>query len=196
MSTRETIKKGLADVAWWMAWSDHAEEHRCANLCGARIEEIAPKVPAEILERAEEALRKIEARMKACAEMERAIKDLALDYVLDTCESEGVTVTSALYLAAHIDIRDRNLLLVRAAHNGSPWSYAECTPIDLYENTDYAHRFGMCLGYAIAGAGVSWSDDHADVPLPDLYYCSDINDRARDIADSTCEHGKPESEES
>ena len=106
MSTRETIKLGLASITWWMAWSDHAEEHCCASLSGMEISEIAPKVPTEILERAEEALQKIETRLKTHKPLLELVTRHAARVESYTEEDETI-VNAALMVAACEDVARR-----------------------------------------------------------------------------------------
>ena len=169
-----------------------------ANLSDAQIDQIAPKVPDSVMEQAEATLQKIEARMAAHASSQRSAAD-AIAWLREYAEPAHVSdivtevqsssAVAALVYAAKADaIADQDPEL-------KEFEEPTADALSLLEDPEYARRFGQCLGYAVAGVGVSWSDDHAEIPMPDLYYCTGINDHARDIADSACAHNKPESEE-
>jgi hypothetical protein len=162
--TRDAIKQGIADLAWWMQWSDHVEEHRCCNLSGCKISEIAPETPPEYLEGAEKALAKVETKISQHEALQQAIH--AALGMADACQVEEV-ITSEVCGA----------LLAAAVADGDP---------SLYDQTEYAQRFGHCIAYALCGAGVSWSDDHKEIPWPDLYDTS-LFDDLYDLADSRCD---------
>lgn len=166
MSTRQKILQGMAECAWWMAWSDHAEEHRCVNLSGMEISEIAPPVPPEAFQLAEKALAKVEARILEHAPLADRITacKAACDDLDVVCECNVSPVCGALLAAAFAD-EDRHE----------------------YGRTEYALRFGRCIAYDLAGAGVSWSDDHAEIPWPDMYDSS-MYYALFCLAEERCEH--------
>lgn len=163
MTTRETIRQGIADLTWWMQWSDHVEEHRCCNLSGCEISELAPETPPEYSAAAEIALAKVEAKLSQCAALQQAVR-AALGHA-DTDQATEVRTSQVC-----------GALLAAAVADGDA---------SLYDDQEYAQRFGQCIAYALCGAGVSWSDDHAEIPLPDLYDTS-MPDRLDGLADSLC----------
>ena len=165
METRETIKQGIAELAWWIAWSDHTERHDCYNLSGCEISEHAPPVPAEAFQAAEKALAKVESRIGHHAALQQAIR-AALGHD-DVGADQAKEVQTSQVCGA---------LLAAAVADGDP---------SLYQDQEYALRFGRCIAYALCGAGVSWSDDHKEIPLPDLYDTS-LSDTADYLADSLC----------
>lgn len=167
METRETIKQGIAELAWWMQWSDHVEEHRCCNLSGCEISEVAPETPPEYSAAAEIALAKVETKISQHEALQQAIR-AALDHA-DACQAEEVSTSEVC-----------GALLAAAVADGDP---------SLYQDQEYAQRFGRCIAYALCDAGVSWSDDHKEIPLPRLYDTS-LFDSLYDLADSLCEKGK------
>jgi len=162
---RDTIKQGIAELAWWIAWSDHAERHDCYNLSGCEISEHAPPVPTEAFQAAEKALAKVESRIGQCAALQQAIRaaldhdDVDADQTMEAATSE---VCGALIAAAVAD-----------------------GDASLYDDQEYALRFGRCIAHALCGSGVSWSDDHAEIPWPDLYDTS-LSDVVSDLADTLC----------
>ena len=48
-------------------------------------------------------------------------------------------------------------------------------------------RFGNCMAYEAMGAGVSWADDHAEIPFYDVPY-GEFYD-LRYVAEVSCKHG-------
>lgn len=163
MTTRETIRQGIADLTWWMQWSDHVEEHRCCNLSGCEISELAPETPPEYSAAAEIALAKVEAKLSQCEALQQAAS-AALGHA-DTDQATEVRTSQVC-----------GALLAAAVADGDA---------SLYDDQEYAQRFGHCIAYTLCGAGVSWSDDHAEIPLPDLYDTS-MSDRLDGLADSLC----------
>ena len=164
--TRGTIKQGIAELAWWIAWSDHVERHDCYNLSGCEISEHAPPVPTEALQAAEKALVKVESRIGQHAALQQAIRAALGHDDVDAAHQVEEVHTSQVCGA----------LLAAAVADGDP---------SLYQDQEYALRFGRCIAYALCGAGVSWSDDHKEIPLPDLYDTS-LSDTADYLADSLC----------
>ena len=165
METRETIKQGIAELAWWIAWSDHTERHDCYNLSGCEISEHAPPVPAEAWKAAEKALAKVESRIGQHAALQQAIRAALSHADVDRWQVAEVATSQVC-----------GALLAAAVADGDA---------SLYDDQEYAQRFGHCIAYALCGAGVSWSDDHAEIPLPDLYDTS-MSDRLDGLADSLC----------
>ncbi len=161
--TRDTIKQGIADLTWWMQWSDHVEEHRCCNLSGCEISELAPETPPEYSAAAEIALAKVEAKLSQCEALQQAIR-AALGHA-DTDQATEARTSQVC-----------GALLAAAVADGDA---------SLYDDQEYAQRFGHCIAYALCGAGVSWSDDHAEIPLPRLYDTS-MSDRLDGLAASLC----------
>ena len=165
METRETIKQGIAELAWWIAWSDHTERHDCYNLSGCEISEHAPPVPAEVFQAAEKALAKVESRIGQCVALQQAIR-AALDH--DDVDSDQATEARTSQVCG--------ALLAAALADGDT---------SLYDDQEYALRFGRCIAHSLCGSGVSWSDDHKEIPWPDLYDTS-LSDVVSDLADSLC----------
>lgn len=161
--TRDTIKQGIAELAWWIAWSDHAERHDCYNLSGCEISEHAPPVPAEAFQAAEKALAKVESRIGQCAALQQAIRAAIGHADTDQATEARTSQVCGALLAAAVADGDASL----------------------YDDQEYAQRFGRCIAYAMCGAGVSWSDDHKEIPWPDLYDTS-LSDLADDLADTLC----------
>jgi hypothetical protein len=165
MTTRDTIKQGIAELAWWIAWSDHTERHDCYNLSGCEISEHAPPVPAEAFQAAEKALAKVESRIGHHEALQQAIRA-----ALGCGDVDGDEINEAAASEAC------GALLAAAVADGDP---------SLYNNQEYALRFGRCIAHSLCGSGVSWSDDHAEIPWPDLYDTS-LSDAIGDLADSLC----------
>jgi hypothetical protein len=165
MTTRETIKQGIADLTWWMQWSDHVEEHGCCNLSGCEISELAPETPPEYSAAAEIALAEVEAKLSQCYALQQAVC-AALGHA-DADSDQATEARTSQVCGA---------LLAAALADGDA---------SLYDDQEYAQRFGHCIAYALSGAGVSWSDDHAEIPLPDLYDTS-MSDRLDGLATSLC----------
>lgn len=165
MKTRDAIKQGIAELAWWIAWSDHAERHDCYNLSGCEISEHAPPVPAEAFQAAEKALAEVERRIGRHAALQEEIC-----VALGCGGVDGDEINEAAASEAC------GALLAAAVADGDP---------SLYNDQEYALRFGRCIAYAMCGAGVSWSDDHKEIPWPDLYDTS-LSDTADYLADSLC----------
>lgn len=185
MSTKETIIEAFANLTWCLAWSDHVEEHGCYNLSGCRIEEHAPALPELARTLAAEAIAKVEKRLAEHKPfMDAAV---AAHYWLrehsDPSDSKEILaecdaslVCAALLVAARADAtKDQDPI---SAEFEEPTIEA----IDLYTDDDYAKRFGDCLAYQLPGHGVAWSDDHEEIPLPDMYDTTPC-DRLRDVAD-------------
>jgi hypothetical protein len=156
-----------------MEWSDHAEEHRCANLSGMDISEIAPPVPTEAFKLAEKALAKVCSHIREHAELAEEIAG-AIDYCCGfgdsfiKVECQESPVCGALLFAALKD-------------NGTA-----AGAIDDYCTDEYARRFGRCIAYDLCGAGVAWSDDHEEIPWPDMYDSS-MQDELRMLAEERCD---------
>lgn len=165
MTTRETIRRGIADLTWWMQWSDHVEDHGCCNLSGCEISDLAPETPPEYSAAAEIALAKVEARLGQSEALQQAIR-AALGH--DDVDSDQATEARTSQVCG--------ALLAAALADGDA---------SLYDDQEYAQRFGHCIAYALCGAGVSWSDDHTEIPLPDLYDTS-MSDNLYGLADSLC----------
>lgn len=51
---------------------------------------------------------------------------------------------------------------------------------------DLAERFGECMAYEAMGAGVGWTDDHAEIPFYDVPYGEFYDLQYH--AESTCKH--------
>lgn len=165
MTTRETIRQGVADLTWWMQWSDHVEEHGCCNLSGCEISELAPETPPEYSAAAEIALAKVEAKLSQCEALQQAVR-AALGH--DDVDSDQVAEVATSQVCG--------ALLAAAVADGDA---------SLYDDQEYALRFGRCIAHALCGSGVSWSDDHEQIPWPDLYDTS-LSDVVNDLADTLC----------
>ena len=186
VNTRKTIVASFAHLTWCLAWSDHVEEHGCYNLSGCQIEEHAPALPKSALPLAETALAKVEKRMaqhKPLADAAQAAISWLREYsdpsdsadIIAECEASPIC--AALLVAARADAtKDQDPI---SAEFEEPTVEA----MALYDDPDYAKRFGDCLGFQLPGHGVAWSDDHAEIPLPDLYDCTAV-DELRDVADN------------
>lgn len=161
----QTIKQGIADLTWWMQWSDHVKEHGCCNLSGCEISELAPETPPEYSAAAETALAKVEAKLSQCGALRRAVRAALGHADVDAYQVAEVATSQVC-----------GALLAAAVADGDA---------SLYDDQEYAQRFGHCIAYALCGAGVSWSDDHAEIPLPRLYDTS-LSDTADYLADSLC----------
>lgn len=167
----DAIKKGFIETAFLSAWCSHAEEYGSREhgiTAGCRIEDVAPKVPyADMADMADRVLSRLVAAFVADATFRKdclaAIEwfHKSVDWSADVSHADEYTtletardypIVSALLLAAKADSED---------DSGKAWQ--------LLKTADYADEFGSCLAYEIAGSGVAWSDDHADVLplLPD-----------------------------
>ncbi len=185
MSTRKTIVEAFANLTWCLAWSDHVEEHGCYNLSGCKIEDHAPVLPKQALPLAETALAKVEQRLASdtafqCAarEAKKWLREYSApaDHADILVECDASMLCAALLVAAKADAKkDQDPIL---AEFEEPTGEA----IDLYSDPDYTKRFGDCLAFQLPGHGVAWSDDHAEIPLPDMYDCTAV-DELRDVAD-------------
>ena len=186
MSTRKTIVEAFANLTWCLAWSDHVEEHGCYNLSGCKIEEHAPELPKQALPLAEQALAKVEQRLASDTAFQRAaqmakkwLKEYSepADHAAILAECEASNLCAALLVAAKADAKkDQDSV---SAEFEEPTVEA----INLYDDPDYAKRFGDCLAFQLPGHGVAWSDDHAEIPLPDMHDCTAV-DELRDVADN------------
>ena len=78
--SREAIVRGIAEVVWADAWSNHVEEHRCQSLIGVEITSAMPEIPTVALEEAEEIAKDIE---KA--------NDTTLDFLLEEASKADKT---------------------------------------------------------------------------------------------------------
>ena len=184
----DAIKKGLTQTAYLSAWCSHAEEYGGSEhgiYGGCRIEEIAPEVPySEMADMADRVLSRLASAFVADAvfradclaaiEWFRKSVDWSADVshadeyaTLET--ARDYPIAAALLLAAKTDSEN---------DSGEAWR--------LLETADYADRFGSCLAYELVGAGVAWSDDHADV-LPRLPRDSRLEDRASCLISASCE---------
>ena len=184
MSTRKTIVEAFANLTWCLAWSDHVEEHGCYNLSGCKIEEHAPELPKQALPLAETALAKVEQRLaehkpfvkaadKAITWL-RELAPVACAEILTECERS--MLCAALLVASKADAeKDQD-------PTSAEFEEALDEAVSLYDDPDYATRFGDCLAFQLPGHGVAWSDDHAEIPLPDMHDCT-AADELRDVAD-------------
>lgn len=182
----ETIKKGFIETAFLSAWCGHAEEYGGREhgiTCGCRIEDVAPKVPfSEMSDMADRVLSRLAAafsenatfRADCLAAIEWFHK--SVDWSSDVGHTDEYTtletardypIVAALLLAAKADSED---------DSGKAWRLL---------TEDYADRFGSCLAYEIVGAGVAWSDDHADV-LPRLPHDSRLEERVDSLLYTSC----------
>ncbi len=58
---RDRIVNAMAKLAWALAWSNHADDHRCCNTSGAQVYEVMPQdVPAVSMQYAVELAAEIE----------------------------------------------------------------------------------------------------------------------------------------
>jgi hypothetical protein len=186
MSTRKTIVEAFANLTWCLAWSDHVEEHGCYNLSGCKIEDHAPELPKQALPLAETALAKVEQRLARDTAFQHAaqmakkwLKEYSepADHAAILAECEASNLCAALLVAAKADAeKDQDSV---SAEFEEPTVEA----ISLYDDPDYAKRFGDCLGFQLPGHGVAWSDDHAEIPLPRMSDCTAV-DELRDVADN------------
>lgn len=193
---RAIVLRAFARLAWCAAWSDHVEECGCANLSGCDILECAPDAPEAFAAVAESAFEKVEERIGShkplAAATAEAIawfrqfsftdRDSANDCSDLLTEAEKSPIVGAILVSAKADAiagQDEQIKEFEEPTNEA-WSY-------LLESDEYAIRFGRCLAYAVAGDGVSWSDDHADIPLPDLHDGGSLRCEAQDLAGNTCE---------
>lgn len=186
MSTRQTIVEAFANLTWCLAWSDHVEEHGCYNLSGCAIENHAPALPKQALPLAETALAKVEQRLASdtafqCAahaarEWLREYSEPA-DHVAILAESDASPLCAALLVAAKADAeKDQDPLT-------ADFEEPTIEAISLYDDPDYAKRFGDCLAFQLPGHGVAWSDDHAEIPFTRMYDCTAV-DELRCVADN------------
>lgn len=164
----ESIKKGFITTTYLNTWCSHAEEYGSREhgiTAGCRIEDVAPEVPhADMADMADRVLSRLATAFVADvvfrANCLAAIEwyHLSLERTLHTDEytiletARDYPIAAALLLAAKADSEN---------NSGKAWQ--------LLKTADYADEFGSCLAYEIAGSGVAWSDDHADVLplLPD-----------------------------
>ena len=184
----DAIKKGLIKTAYLSAWCSHAEEYGGREhgiYGGCRIEDVAPEVPyADMADMADRVLSRLAAAFVADvtfrADCLAAIEwfQKSVDWSADVSHADEYAtletardypIVSALLLAAKADSEN---------DSGEAWR--------LLETADYADRFGSCLAYELVGAGVAWSDDHADV-LPRLPRDSRLEDYADGLISESCE---------
>jgi hypothetical protein len=92
MSRREIIE-GIATILWGSAWADHAEEHRCCNLSGCRIEDCMPAIPYTAWKEAFKLAREIErdngAKLDVLYQREVNMHDLNPQRVRESAERFG-----------------------------------------------------------------------------------------------------------
>lgn len=207
----EAIKKGFIETAYLSAWCSHAEEYGSREhgiTAGCRIEDVAPKVPyADMTDMADRVLSRLAAAFVtdavfradclAAVEWFRESVDWSSD-VSHTDEYEAISlahdypIMAALLLAAKADATDHVERFDRQSDDEKRLAYlAEGMPPSVTDRawrlltTDYADRFGSCLAYELVGAGVAWSDDHADV-LPRLPLDSRLEEHVDSLLYSSC----------
>lgn len=183
----DAIKKGFIETAYLSAWCSHAEEYGGSEhgiTGGCRIEEVAPEVPySEMSDMADRVLSRLAAAFVADvtfrADCLAAIEWFreSVDWSSDASHTDEYValetardypIVAALLLAAKADSED---------DSGKAWRLL---------TADYADRFGSCLAYEIVGAGVAWSDDHADV-LPCLPLDNRLEEYADGLISESCE---------
>ncbi|TXI90580.1 MAG: hypothetical protein E6Q36_01230 [Chryseobacterium sp.] len=192
---RDKILQGMAECAWWLAWSEHVEEHGCCDVSVCGVSRHSPDGRKLAYELAEKALAKVEARILAHMPLMNAI-ELARTWLRENSEPRdhadimaacnASTICAVLLVAARADAeKDQDPIAAEFEH---PTPEA----IDLFNDPEYALRFGRCITYDLVGAGVSWSDDHAEIPWPRMY--DSFTDELNMHAEETCDE-KDEDEE-
>jgi len=208
----EAIKKGLIQTAYLSAWCSHAEEYGGPEhgiTSGCRIEDVAPEVPySEMSDVADRVLSRLAAAFVANATFRAdclaAIEWFreSVDWSADVSHADEYTtletardypIVAALLLAAKADATDHAERYDRQSDEVKRLAYlTEGVPPSVTDRAwrllteDYADRFGSCLAYELAGAGIAWSDDHADV-LPSLPLDSRLEEYADGLISESCE---------
>lgn len=201
----DAIKKGFIETAFLSAWCSHAEEYGPQEhgiYGGCRIEDVAPEVPySDMADVADRVLSRLASafvadavfRADCLAAIEWFQKsvdwsaDVSHTYEYTTLETaRDYPIVAALLLAAKADANRQSDDVKRLAYlaEGVPPSVTD-RAWRLLKTADYADRFGSCLAYELVGAGVAWSDDHADV-LPNLSLDSRLEDHAYSLLYSSC----------
>jgi predicted RNA-binding Zn-ribbon protein involved in translation (DUF1610 family) len=184
----DAIKKGFIETAFLSAWCSHAEEYGSQEhgiYGGCQIKDVAPEVPyTDMADVADRVLSRLASAFVADAVFRAdclaAIEwfNASVNWSADVSHADEYTtletardypIVAALLLAAKADSGD---------DSGEAWR--------LLETADYADRFGSCLAYELVGAGVAWSDDHADV-LPRLPRDSRLEEHANTLISASCE---------
>ena len=208
----EAIKKGLVQTAYLSAWLSHAEEYGSQEhgiYSGCQIQDVAPEVPySDMADVADRVLSRLASAFVADAVFRAdclaAIEwfQKSVDWSADVSHTDEYTtletardypIVAALLCAAKADATDHAEQYDRQSDDVKRLAYlAEGTPPSvtdrawrLLETADYADRFGSCLAYELVGAGVAWSDDHADV-LPSLPLDSRLEEHADSLLYSSC----------
>lgn len=208
----DAIKKGLIKTAYLSAWCSHAEEYGGREhgiYGGCRIEDVAPEVPyADMADMADRVLSRLASafvadavfRSDCLAAVEWFHK--SVDWSADVSHADEYTtletardypIVAALLCAAKADATDHAEQYDRQSDEVKRLAYlAEGVPPSVTDRAwrllteDYADRFGSCLAYELVGAGVAWSDDHADV-LPSLPLDSRLEEYADGLISESCE---------
>lgn len=184
---RETIKKGMIECAWFSTWCSHAEEYGFkahGGFGGCAIEQIAPTPDfAQMSDVADRVLARLEA---AFASNQTFRED---------CRSAVEWLHSGINWSDNADHSAEYAALTLAADYPVCAALACAAQADNPTDTDaawsdflsaeYQDRFGTCLAYELAGSGVAWSDDHADV-LPRIPNDSRLEEHADPIISASC----------
>jgi hypothetical protein len=134
-SIHDAPVRGMANMLWWLAWADAAEE-RGVNLSGKSVERMAPPTPAKAFMLAERYLGMIEQANNTSWEV---------------CFFKA-------WVADHLRDREQN-------KDVADFVPGQMEPSGEDYGGEFAEEFGQFLAYMLIGSGQDWFDDHAEFTL-------------------------------